>query len=426
MSPKDLDKLFKNALDSQDPAIFDPAHWEGASRLLAADKAKKRRDRLLFLLFILIMGMFNIGLIYRSSTNTFKEVDIAVPPDTYKRAMAGISEKSETLDSVLRNKNESLVVDETHAFTPSKGTENNLESFANTTSVFTPSASTSRLLNNQTSEKKDPNSVKAQQDFAADPDIRIIEKQFPVLDYLEEKRSKQLEVNSIASRSPELDIPPLEVHPDLPGALFRKRSRPPNRFGWTAGLLLQPGKQGSAPVQGMELGIAAEYFFKQKWFAGIAPQLQWRINQKGFSKFQELTTFSFSSVHQTFGLKANSLQVINIPIYIGWNHKKNILEGGATFNWLVAARGQLQQIDIDDGKIFSLSKFENGWIATDAMKKLTTSLFVSYKFQINSRMYTGFNLQYQLDPWYPGLPNQLDQTANRRLTFGWQGIYYIQ
>jgi hypothetical protein len=425
MNSNGLDRLFRNGLDSGGPVPFDPEHWEGARILLESDKAKRKRDRLWFLLLILVVGLMNAGLVYFSNSGIQEMEALPVPQETYERAMAGNTPPKIVpleIETEIKESLSHLTSKDSSSF---EKNQNKTKRSGQALGLVEPNKKVpaetvyAQVNTNETGMESDKG-------IASGQEVRTPGYQIPILEEPEGMEGNPVFVNALESRKMHLEMPVRDEHPGLQGPLFKKHTKPITRFGWTAALLVQPTMQGTAPVQGVEFGFAAEYFFKKKWFAGVAPQAQWRINETGFSKFQELTTFSFSSENQIFGLKANSLQVVNVPFYVGWTNNKNILEAGATVNWLISARGQLQQIDIEGTEVSPLNKFSNGWIETSDMKKLTSSLFTSYKFKINQRMYTGFRIHYQLGRWYPGLPNRLDQSTTRRFTLAWQGIYYIK
>jgi hypothetical protein len=151
-----------------------------------------------------------------------------------------------------------------------------------------------------------------------------------------------------------------------------------------------------------------------------------RGNEGGFSKFEQITSFGFSSVNTTYALKANTLQFVSVPVYIASEMGRHQFEVGFSADLLLGARGPLQEVSVEDQVVSNIQNNNSGWIDTRDMKRISTNLFIGYKNAINQRLKTGISFFYNPIKIYPGLPNNQSQVINARWYLGWQATYYLK
>ena len=78
------------------------------------------------------------------------------------------------------------------------------------------------------------------------------------------------------------------------------------------------------------------------------PPYRFRLIKTVFQSLSRLTTYSFSAVNTTYGLQADNLQFFSAPVYLGVESGNHSLEMGVSLDLLLAARGKLQQVAIED------------------------------------------------------------------------------
>jgi hypothetical protein len=198
------------------------------------------------------------------------------------------------------------------------------------------------------------------------------------------------------------------------------------RYAWSGTLLLNPANTSGSTVQGLLLGFTYERYLRPHWFLGTKPSLQLQTNQNGFSKFEQVTSYSFSAINTTYGLQADNLQFFSAPIYLAAETGRHTLELGVSLDLLLGARGKLQQISVEDQSVSTIENLGSGWIEIADMRKLSTNLFLGYKTSINPRLKTGITFFYNPAKLYPGLPNNLPQVTNTKWYLGWQANYYVK
>ncbi len=453
MSRHHLDRLFRAKLNRIDEAP-DPAMWIQAKALIDADAKKKKRDRWLFFLFLGILGTIHVGLVYTISSEQPAERQSSnkteVPLARSERAPDIESlERVEEHESSAKKDLQDLATDPTgrtansnHIYSdeatkakePSASSVDPSREIAKADSDRTSIPRDSQLQpDSSTEDGKASKTGLAESDSSSEPSNDRAHKDQS--DPLEEAEgSRQLHLDLAAEP---IDIRPAnELHwtysleqqekPFARESLFEDTRYRETRIGWTGTLLLNPATQAASPVQGFTLGFTGEYHLSKDWYLGARPSVQLRLNQDGFSKFETLTTFAFEAVSTTYGLKATSLQMISLPVYLGWRKGIHMVDIGGSADLVLAARGRLQQVDVNGQEVTPVENFGSGWIETDAMQGLTLNISGGYKVQLNDRFYSGISFYYFPGPLYPGLPNNLNQKLTSKWHLGLQATYYLK
>ncbi len=207
---------------------------------------------------------------------------------------------------------------------------------------------------------------------------------------------------------------------------FAKKKLRPGRYGWAGTLLANPAYSAKRPIQGLMLGFTYEKYIGRKWLVGARPSVQMRTNEGGFAKFQQVTSYSFKATQTTYGVEANNLQFLSFPLYLASEFGKHTLEYGASVDLLIAARGQVHEIDIVDQAVTPIRDLNSGWISTREMKRFSSNFFFGYKNTITPKFKTGLTFYFNPDKIYPGLPNNKVQITNSKWYLGWQATYYLK
>ena len=218
----------------------------------------------------------------------------------------------------------------------------------------------------------------------------------------------------------------LSVDLEVPGTPLSTSFSEKINIGWTGTLMINPAIDGGSEVQGIQLGGVVEYPMSRQWVIGSRPHFHLTVNESGFSKFDEQISFGFGSETTTYGLRAKSLQFVSLPVYVGWKSSKHQIEMGGGVDILLAARGQLQEIDVHTSQIRPLLELRSGWIETKEMQALSLNLFAGYKLKLSDKLFSGFSVFYNPSQIYPGFPNNLPQNYQRKWHFGLQTNYYFK
>lgn len=232
----------------------------------------------------------------------------------------------------------------------------------------------------------------------------------------------------LLSGRPSIFLPPQKstIQPLLTGAgpiqveRFSQR-----RVGVFGTLMLRPS-QGQSPVRGLVVGATLDRFLNRTWFAGVRPSLHVKFNEPGFAKFQHNTSYSFESTNTIYGLEANSLQFARLPIYVGYAKEGHHLRLGVALEYLLAARGNLHEVEVEDDLVNVIKTISSGWIETGEMKKFNAQISAGYEYAFNRHMHLGFDIYYQSTKIFPGLPSQQSLSTERRLYLGLSALYYLK
>lgn len=413
MQNKELDKLFRDKLIQANHPEFNHRHWEEAIALL---KKEKRRRKYFYLLLslMLILGLGAAGLYYWRSMEkpTPQDQDLIKGHDLAETSINQVSP-------------ENMVEPDSNT----DDVRHSPESFGKATQLKSG-------INRKLTDHSESVKLTTHQDYIVGEtppiDIEVDEDMSPetqrlILTAENQRNRRGLErIPFISTRIFTL-VQSREISPGGSKYLLDENLRfKRNRIAWSASLLLDPAFSSTSPARGLIVGITYEKYLATHWLIGARPSIQLRSGEGGFSKFEQFTTYGFSASNTTYGLKASNLQFFSVPVYFAAEFKRHSLEMGASVDILLAARGQLHQVAVEDRSVSNIQSLDAGWINTDHMQKICTNLFVGYKNSLSSRLKTGVTLFYNPIKIYPGLPNSQNQQINSSWYLGWQVFYYIK
>ena len=451
MSQDKLDQFFRDKFSSTDPVLPSEGDWASAKALL--DLEKKDDDRPL-LWWLLLLSIVNLILVFvidvpERSSNIPKTENVEQKPMANESFTSTAVEEGEDVPNSNITSGQASVT---------KGEISDAAAVAENTDRIESGTESDLVVKNLSSTRADAKDEKIQptptkatsRDQTNVDDVAIskpLDGQVGVLDDNAQKQTEPegnetrelVENEQRANRENLLEsLAILDTRSSILAHRYDLRRPQPNgsqplmdrpkfrqtKLGWSGTLLLNPGSQTSDPVQGVRFGFLAEYYFAKNWLVGSRPSIQVNLNETGFSKFEVQTSFSFSAVNETYGLQASSLQFISLPIYLAWTAEKHTIELGGGVDWLIAARGQVQQVQIENKNVETLSALGNGWIDTDQMAQFSSKLFFGYKFAISYRLKAGMTLFYNPTNLYPGFDGRQFQ-HNRKWYMGIQANYYL-
>jgi hypothetical protein len=400
MQNNQIDRIFKNKLEQLKPDELDLRHWEEARKMLA----EKKKDRKGF--YFLLVGILLLSLSGWYYFNLKKEKQDVPEKVRTPVEMALIPEKDPDSNFSLSDLND---------------TKNAVANDTDSRQHFVSSRPGLRSARSGGRESRSPGSS----GITADTD------------HVTEEIQEMATIRDLPVREADRTLTPLtavdfqlsndlSIQPEDEVPIFREKPIKRRRMGWSGTLLINPAYSHPSPVHGLTLGFVYEQYLKKNWLIGMRPSIHLRNNEGGFTKFEQVTTFGFSANSKTFGLKADNLQFVSAPLYLAGEFGKHTFETGISIDLLLGARGQLQEVAIEDQAITNLRSLDSGWIKTDDMKRFSANFFLGYQNAINSRMKTGVTFFYNPANLYPGLPNEKNQATFARWYLGWQAVYYVK
>lgn len=413
MRNSELDKLFRDKLPQVTPPVFNNGHWEQARYLLKKEKDKKRRLIWIWgaiILFIpTLTGLYLLEL--RPSGPGQPPAPDKIPAEVKHTVDLANGLNPENPQESLLSMDERKVSNRPMAMASEAPVNNSLE-----TKFVMKEPSVDRSLSKETTLGEGGLLDSSRNIAVSDPVIGEI---------LSSKiRSKPL--SRLSQKEFVLSYQPV-LRPGRSGYLLEDHQlRIPSRVAWSGSILLDPAFSSNSPARGFIVGITYEKYFNRHWLIGTRPSLQLRKGEGGFSKFEQFTTYGFSATNTIYGLKANNLQFLSLPVYFAGEFGKHTMEAGASLELLLGARGQLHQVSLENQTVFNIRNLNSGWINTDHMQKFSTNIFIGYKNLITKRLKTGITLFYNPVKIYPGLPNNQSQQINSKWYLGWQALYYIR
>ncbi len=427
MNQQDFDQFFRDKLSGMQHAMPSHEDWIMAKSMLAAEKSNKDK----FIWWLLLLGCFNALFTYSiSPTGPSDSKGYLNPTRAPAMVLMDESNPAKTIEDVSPtlvtpskravDESDAGMVNETDALAKALDPEDENKSTDLTKSAPADGAARPLRLSSQAHATKkveiltiNPGSnlrIAAEESMTAPMSNQhsIQPSILPTYDfYLADNQTK------------------ISVKPSRLKTIVDRKVHRPQKYAWTATLLLNPASNLGEPVHGLQLGFMTERFLSRNLFLGFRPSLQVTLNEHGFSKFQVQTSYSFSAISETYGLRATSLQFIRLPLYVGLEFHKHSLEMGAGANLLLSARGQLQQVEFEDNDLALVNSFSSGWIDTGQMQRFSYNVFFGYKYAISPVLKTGITIFHNPENIYPTFGDHQFQNL-RKWFMGIQFNYYIK
>ncbi|NND06589.1 MAG: hypothetical protein HKN87_09430 [Saprospiraceae bacterium] len=427
MDPHKLDDFFRGKLENPDPPPFNEAHWKEARGMLHPRSGSRWQ------LGLLLLGIFFIGLFIFNKSVVHNGVLLSEDPspETISSGVKPVVDANvdEQRQSVQRNS--SVTPNEI----PSEQGRDPLvqmndlgfSDLVQDQAKHRPVVATSEI---HSGESMDRNLV-ALKHTGKDMLLESSKENPVVMD--ETPMNISQKIGSRTTRLTMLDgregfMPQSsynELSTNLIGAsIIVQRSRK-SRVGVFGSIVLRPST-GESPVRGIILGADANRFISPSWFIGIRPSMHLSFNEPGFTKFEHHVSYSFESMNTTYGLHARILQLVRLPVFLGYEGNRHQLRLGLALEYLLGARGNLQEIAVEDDGIRVIKDLSSGWIETGAMKKFNTQIYGGYSFAFNSKVHFGFDIQYRPTEIFPQLSNPQSLAAGSRWYMGLTALFNLK
>ena len=416
MEKNNLDQFFKDKLSTQQWEEPSEEAWLSARAALGLPRRKKR-GLIFWWIGLLILGLFAGYLIYRTvnmpdvqvapANRETASTDNPIPDQSTAEEITDLSKQADMVVAPSNQKQEGSIPIPSHKLT------NQFKPVPETN--VKASRSGKSIMVERVDDVED----------VGQPTPGLIDDIPDKYPELRPERSPQIIPDLIAMRIFRPESTNSASKPESGLTPIFDRPKHSWRYGYAFSVLANPGEGATQTWQGVLAGITAEYVLGKHLSVGVRPAMQITLNENGYSAFQVNTRYSFSSETETFGLRASSLQFLRLPAYLALHMRRHTLELGGGMDWLLAARGQVQQIEVQDQDVSPINQLSSGWLPTDQMQQLSTHLFVGYKFQINYRLRAGTMLYYRPNRIFPGLPNEARQ-PHRKWFMGFQINYFVK
>jgi hypothetical protein len=168
-------------------------------------------------------------------------------------------------------------------------------------------------------------------------------------------------------------------------------------IGFTLAQLMQPGaSNGEQTILGHRAGLVASYPISKNWFASTGIQYHRRSGTFEVSKAAEIRRYRFGAEVDSQLLKPSSLHYFSVPVLVGWQRGRHVLETGLLLDYLAGVRGAIgtfeKTTDLPPRKEFRAK--QTGWLVEDGYKKMTATAQLGYRYRVNRQLSFGASANY--------------------------------
>ena len=112
-----------------------------------------------------------------------------------------------------------------------------------------------------------------------------------------------------------------------------------------------------------------------------------------------------------------------MPILAYYKNEKNHFGGGVVVDFLMGAKGEVQEVtlmeSIERSKIKEVKNIiQTGWIDMTAFQKTNARMQLNYRREVFPSIFIGSNLSYQLSPVLATSPQELNAQKTNKLFLG--------
>ena len=153
------------------------------------------------------------------------------------------------------------------------------------------------------------------------------------------------------------------------------------------------------------------------------------------SKLAETKKYSFGLQRDTNMLRPSSVHTVSLPVLLGMEKGRHIIEAGISVDYLTGVRGErggFGRIPGSDPPAHGFVPVESGWISEDGFKKWTATGQLNYRFRVSTQWSFGLSANYifggVLENINPGLPggNGVELKEDDNFHLGFQAVYILK
>ncbi len=437
MGSHKLDEFFRKKLEGQVDPVFNDDHWQDARRMLQQGSGRGRRviGLMSILLLLVVLSVLLNGHLRSKSEGTQQGpmADLLLVDErSYSASPKQTSPKGSTtalgtravIEQDIGGDRGADLANTSETLPGTRELASVMDGQESNQLVASVGDGESPKQHSLSSDQQGVMSVSAPQ-FSQSTHVDLSDHRLTTHRFLGIKR---LSLQRIADVSQPLKRPeePLIINSSLVAAAPIEAERYPRRFGMLGAVEVSQSPEDESILRAISLGLGIDRFLSHRWYMGIRPMLHMKTGQGGFAKFQSSVSYSFESSETTYGLQAESLLFGRIPLCLGYTDLRHSLEMGIAPEYLIAARGQLEEIELADDQYKTVKVLSKGWIETGEIKKINARIYAGYRFALIKEMQIGIDAHYQLGKLYPGLPSQQAKDLESRWSLGLSALYYLK
>lgn len=153
------------------------------------------------------------------------------------------------------------------------------------------------------------------------------------------------------------------------------------------------------------LAIRASALLKYKWseennfYLMTGLSYERRTGTFDVSKTAETRNYRFGLEAESNFLRPSSLHTLSLPVLLGYEKKRHVLETGFSVDYLSGVRGEkgsIERIPDSNPPRRDFVASESGWIKEEGFNRLIGSLHFNYRLKVNTQWSFGLSAKYNL------------------------------
>ncbi|MEZ4960740.1 MAG: outer membrane beta-barrel protein [Saprospiraceae bacterium] len=421
-----IDKYFKEKLHDREFA-FQDSYWEGAQKLLDGQERRRRRG-LFFWWFGGIAGLVALvaGIWFFTKNDGLQNVPASLVERNEVKSMEGLSvqENENTAsandpDSIKENIPTAISAEKTMANdrninlankkSGNMGGSRIKHSFSKKPPIanelghgkpFDETPAYNSYLNNLIKPEKEGNSSMIETDMK---ELMTEEKNNQAIEIAENEPEEEPENTHLFNHLDFLDLKQVFVKGEFPRTLTpnetkgKTKKSSPLAFCVMAGQMFQLGaKNGEKTIIGYQGGLVLQYKVKGNWYIGSGLQYKYRTGSFDASKSAIGRNYRFGLETDTFVLRPSSLHYLSLPIQLGWQKGRHVLEAGFAFDYLIGVRGEKGRYERTSEPPIrrEFQAEQKGWLVEDGYNSFNAAAMLGYRYRVNRQLSFGLGANY--------------------------------
>lgn len=426
-----LDQFFKDKFQDRE-FEFQESYWEGARELIVEEDKRRRRGLLWRNLGfgVLLLMLIGAGAGMYWWTNNNDPVGGALEmaeanakedlPDSATNALNDNGEKNSQTSTIISPLKKSNDTESNPELATTNAVRSNTNTNTNTSNTRTFPANDKLVENPQKEESKsiiENKNPKASESSKQNADTTATATSTPVANSLETPPASEAASAPRASLAHFAHLNPLPISP-LHAAeepLSTSIKDPQIRQNkWRLGLAVfsqfYPGREQEAFWLGGAVGPSLGYALNDQWTLQADLLYQMRRGNFASAAVESDKTFTFGLRETRNILQPTALHYLELPLYLKWRNRRQMIEGGLFLTYLTGVRGEWEQrkylhpwelrslLQPSDRTVDYTSEIiEKGWVESNTFSQWRPGLLLGYRYWIASSFSANFRVKYHLN-----------------------------
>ncbi len=185
-------------------------------------------------------------------------------------------------------------------------------------------------------------------------------------------------------------------------------------------------ESGESFWAGFGIGLLGRYKFTPRWSFDLGVLYEQRTSHSLYSELQEEIIYDFGVANKFYGMHAQSLHQIGLPLMLNRHVGDHVLQAGYVGGYLLGVQGDVEEVSLmpSNSPLRSrkvnevVERIRKGWIDISPFSSWSHNLVVGYQYQISNGFYTGIKLNYRPGKILADAPQDLQNRPYSKFYLG--------